>query len=220
MVQIWERCKPLRLISPVNIDHAMFIWKSIPDLSFSKNLSRYQNSEMLSSLNVIALSNLCMYIIRSLQVWHRLESLFFCKIDFTLLLIQRIIRMCDVQYWKSNNICNIWKIKEKLKILMTCDDLSFINTRQKTLKPSEKVFQFPGWMRKNFMPGNCSWRASAETWDASCFIEKHIFSELNRCIFQISLQYIKLVIPKILFILVLCNFNFYFKLRDPPPPKR
>ena len=126
--------------------------------------------------------------------------------------------MCDVQYWKSNNICNIWKIKEKLKILMTCDDLSFINTRQKTLKPSEKVFQFPGWMRKNFMPGNCSWRASAETWDASCFIEKHIFSELNRCIFQISLKYIKLVIPKILFILVLCNFNFYFKLRDPPSP--
>ena len=39
---------------------------------------------------------------------------------------------------------------------MTCDDFSFINTRQKTLKPSEKVFQFPGWMRKNFMPGNCS----------------------------------------------------------------
>ena len=42
-------------------------------------------------------------------------------------------------------------------------------------------------------------------------IEKDIFSELNRCIFQISLKYIKLVIPKILFILVLCNFSFYFK---------
>ena len=39
-------------------------------------------------------------------------------------------------------------------------------------------------------------------------IEKDILSELNRCIFQISLKYIKLVIPKILFILVLCSFNF------------
>ena len=29
-------------------------------------------------------------------------------------------------------------------------------------------------------------------------IEKDILSELNRCIFQISLKYIKLVIPKIL----------------------
>ena len=48
-------------------------------------------------------------------------------------------------------------------------------------------------------------------------IEKDIFSELTRCIFQISLQYITLVILKILFTLVLCSFNFYFKLHDPPP---
>ena len=47
-------------------------------------------------------------------------------------------------------------------------------------------------------------------------IEKDILSELNRCIFQISLKYIKLVIPKILFILVLCSFNFYFKISDLP----
>ena len=50
-------------------------------------------------------------------------------------------------------------------------------------------------------------------------IEKDILSELNRCIFQISLKYIKLVIPKILFILVLCSFNFYFKITWPPPQK-
>ena len=58
-------------------------------------------------------------------------------------------------------------------------------------------------------------------------IEKNIFSELNRCIFQISvkyidlisLKYIDLVIPKILFILVLCNFNFYFKTTWLPPTK-
>ena len=43
-------------------------------------------------------------------------------------------------------------------------------------------------------------------------IEKDILSELNRCIFQISLKYIKLVIPKILFVLVLCSFNVYFKI--------
>ena len=47
-------------------------------------------------------------------------------------------------------------------------------------------------------------------------IEKNILSELNRCIFQIPLKYIKLVIPKILFILVLCSFNFYFKISDLP----
>ena len=57
MVQIWKRCKPLQLFSPVNTGHAMFIWKSNSVLSFSKKLSRYQNSEILLSLNVIALSN-------------------------------------------------------------------------------------------------------------------------------------------------------------------
>ena len=39
---------------------------------------------------------------------------------------------------------------------MTCNDLSFINTTQKTLKPSKKMFQFPRWMRKNFIPVNFS----------------------------------------------------------------
>ena len=51
--------------------------------------------------------------------------------------------------------------------------------------------------------------------------EKYILSELNRCIFQISLKYIKLVIlsSKILFILVLCSFNFYLKIMWPTPNK-
>ena len=43
-------------------------------------------------------------------------------------------------------------------------------------------------------------------------------TELSWCIFQISLKYIELVIPKILFILVLCRFNFYFKIMLTPPP--
>ena len=50
-------------------------------------------------------------------------------------------------------------------------------------------------------------------------IEKYILSEFNKCIFQISLKYSKLVIPKILFILVLCNFSFYFKIMWLPPTK-
>ena len=123
-----------------------------------------------------------------------------------------------------------------------CDDLSFINTTQKTFKPSEKMFQCLGWMRKNFISGNFSWSIAVETWDASCFkkgvLEKQqsvpntcdilllkniFFSELNRCIFQISLKYIKLFIPEILFIMVLFSFSFYFKITwslPPHPPKK
>ena len=115
MVQIWQRCKPLQLISPVNIDQAMFIWKSKPVLFFSKKLSR-------------------------------------CK------LLQK----------RSTGKTTEWS----------------------------KHLQHIAF-------------------------QKYIFSELNRCIFQTSLKYIKLVIPKILFILKLCNFNFYFKISWPsPPPKK
>ena len=57
----------------------------------------------------------------------------------------------------------------KLFYLFMCDDLLFINTTQKTLKPSKKMFQFPGWKRKNFIPRNFSSKISAETLDASCF---------------------------------------------------
>ena len=44
---------------------------------------------------------------------------------------------------------------------------------------------------------------------------KKIFFQNLTCFFQISLKYIKLVIPEILFVLVLCNFDFYFKTRWP-----
>ena len=46
-------------------------------------------------------------------------------------------------------------------------------------------------------------------------IEKNILSELNRCI--LPLKYIKLDIQKILYILLLCSFNFYFKIMWPSP---
>ena len=122
MIQIWERCKPFQLISPVNTDHAMFIWKSKPDLSFSEKLSRYQNSEILFEFK-------CYCIIKFIYVYPFTPSLtwigiFFLQNCFCIkLLIIMFIRMCAVQYWKSNNICNTWKIKEKLTILMTCDVL-------------------------------------------------------------------------------------------------
>ena len=101
------------------------------------------------------------------------------------------------------------------------------------------MFQCLGWMRKNFIHWNFSWSIAAETWDASCLKKgllekpqsvqntctilplKKIFYQnltVNRWIFQIPLKYIKLVIPKILFMLVLCSFNFYFKITWPPTP--
>ena len=127
-----------------------------------------------------------------------------------------------------------------------CDDLSFINTTQKTLKPSKKNVSMPRMDEKKLHTrefqlkgsgGNmrCKLlqkRFTGKTTECSkhlrhIAIEKDILSELNRCIFQISLKYIKLVIPKILFIywyyavLILTS-----KLHDPPnnitphPPKK
>ena len=111
-----------------------------------------------------------------------------------------------------------------------CDDLSFINTTQKTLKPSKKNVPIPRTDDKKLhtqefqlkgICGNMRYkllqkRSTGKTTECSkhlqhIAIEKDTFSELNRYIFQISLKYIKLVIPKILFTLVLCSFNFYFK---------
>ena len=122
-------------------------------------------------------------------------------------------------------------------LFFMCDDLSFINTTQKTLKPSKKNVSIPRMDEKklhtlefqlNGIGGKmrCKLlqkRSTGKTTECSkhlrhIAIEKDIFSELNRCIFQISLKYIKLVIPKILFILVLCRFGFYFKVTWPPPP--
>ena len=113
-----------------------------------------------------------------------------------------------------------------------CDNLSFINTTQKTFKPYEKNVSMPRMDEKklhtwefqlkhssrNMRCKLLQKRFTGKTTECSkhlCHlaIEKNILSELNRCIFQIPLKYIKLVIPKILFILVLCSFNFYFKIK-------
>ena len=61
-------------------------------------------------------------------------SFFFLQNCFNIkLLIIMFIRMCDVQYLK----------KKKLKMLITWDDLSFINTTQKFLKPFKKNGSIP-----------------------------------------------------------------------------
>ena len=68
IIQIWERCKPVQLINPINTNLEMFIWRAALVLSFSKKSLRYQNSEILWCLNVINYQIcICMYI-RSLQV--------------------------------------------------------------------------------------------------------------------------------------------------------
>ena len=110
-----------------------------------------------------------------------------------------------------------------------CEDFCFTNTTQKTLKTSKKIFQFIRWMRKlhnqefllKGIDGNmrCKLlqkRSTGKTTERSKHlrhfaIEKYIFSELNRCIFQISLKYITLVFSKI---------TLYTKIKifDPLPP--
>ena len=69
-----------------------------------------------------------------------------------------------IDFWRSwNNTLKKHVFTIILFYFFMCDGLSFINTMQKTLKIfQKKLFQFPAWMRKNFIPGNFSWRISAE----------------------------------------------------------
>ena len=118
-----------------------------------------------------------------------------------------------------------------------CDDLSFINSTQKTFKSSEKNVSMPRMDKKKLHTWpfqlkhssrnmRCKFlqkRFAGKTTERSkhlrhISIEKNILSELNECIFQIPLNYIKLFIPNILFMLILCSSNFYFKITWPSPP--
>ena len=118
-----------------------------------------------------------------------------------------------------------------------CDGLSFINTTQKT---SEKNVSMPRMDEKKLHTWEFQLKRSSRNMRCELLqkmftgkttecskhlrhtaIEKNILSEPNRCISQIPLKYIKLVIVKILCILVLCSFNFYVKITWPlPPPKQ
>ena len=155
------------------------------------------------------------------------------------------IRLSNGEYFKDFKIFDltwIWWISLEwpfslLLCVMTC--LFFIiNTMQKTLKPSKKCFNAQdgwgktscsgisaeGYWQKHEMQvisKKVYWKSNRvfQTFVPYCHW-KRFLSELNRCIFQISVEYIKLVIPKILIILVLCSLIFTLKLRDLPPPNK
>ena len=124
-------------------------------------------------------------------------------------------------------------IKKHILIIMLfyffrCNDLPFINALQKTFQKNvsthkmdeKKLHTWEFQLNRSSRNMRCKLlqkRFTGKTTECSkhlhhIAIEIYILPELNRCIFQISLKYIKLVIPKILFILVLCSFNFYFKI--------
>ena len=149
-----------------------------------------------------------------------------------------LIKCCH--NWFLKKLKNILK-KDVLTIMIfyffMCDDLSFISTTQKTFKPSQKDVSIPRMNEKNLHTWEfqlkrssrnmrCKFlhkRFTGKTTECSkhlCHIaiEQNILSELNRCIFQIPLKHVKLVISKMLFILVLRSFNFYFKITWPPTP--
>ena len=98
-----------------------------------------------------------------------------------------------------------------------CNDLSFINTTQKTLKTSKKIVSIPRrdekklhtWefqlkgISRNMRCKLLQKRSTEKTTECSKHL-RHIATEKD--IFS------KLVISKILLILVLCSFNIYFKI--------
>ena len=149
-----------------------------------KKLSRYQNSKIFLSLNFIALSNLYMYI-RSLQVWHGLKSFFLLQNCFYIkLLIIMFIRICDLQYWKINNICNTWKIKKKLKNLMTCDDCLSLTLHKKLSNLPENV-SLPRIDKKKLHTQGFQLKGISRNMRCK-LLQKKVYWK-NRCIFQIFL---------------------------------
>ena len=129
------------------------------------------------------------------------------------------------QSYFSNSLCamtclSLTLCKKTLK-RSTQKNVSIPRMDEKKLHTQE--FQLKG-ISRNMRCKLLQKRSTGKTTECSkhlqhIAIEKDIFSELNnRCIFQISLKYIKLAIPKILFILILSSFNFYFKITWPAPP--
>ena len=122
--------------------------------------------------------------------------------------------------------------------VMTC--LSLINTTQNIFF-SEKNVSMPRMDEKNLHTWEFQLKHSSRNMGCKLLqerftgkttecskhlrhiaIEKIFYQNLtvNKWIFQIPLKYIKLVIPKVLFMLVLCSFNFYFKITWSPTPAR
>ena len=108
-----------------------------------------------------------------------------------------------------------------------------LTLRKKTLKPSKNHVSMPRMDEKKLharefqlkgrggnMRCKLLWKRffgkEQNVLNTSAILPLKKISQLNRCIFQISLKYFKLVIPKIHFILVLCSFNFYLKITWTP----
>ena len=68
---------------------------------------------------------------------------------------------------------------------------------KKLLKSSKRIVSIPNMDEKKL-----------DTWE----FQLEGINRIQNLADALSLKYIKLVIPKILFILVLCSFNFYFKV--------
>ena len=69
MVQIWESCEPLQLISPVNTDYAIFIWRGKPNLSFFKKYQDtiFQNCFHITLLIIMFIGMFDIYAILRMQ---------------------------------------------------------------------------------------------------------------------------------------------------------
>ena len=115
-----------------------------------------------------------------------------------------------------------------------CDDLSFFNTTQKTLKLSKNNVSMPrmdekklharefqlkgsgGNMRGKLLQKRFFGKEQSVLNTCAILPLKDILSQLNRCIFQISLKYIKLVIQKYSLCWYYAVLIFTLKLHEPP----
>ena len=102
-------------------------------------------------------------------------------------------------------------------------------------KTMQKNVLIPRMDEKKLHTWEFQLKGISKTWDASCFkkgllerqqcpkhlwhitIEKDIFSELNRCIFQISVKYIKLLFQKYSLYWSYAILIFTLKLNVAPP---
>ena len=83
---------------------------------FHLSSKSYQNTEIQFCSNIIVL-----LICTCMPGQHRFSknwNLFQNKLHISKLLTIIFIRMFDMQYWNSIDVCNTWKIEEKLKILV------------------------------------------------------------------------------------------------------
>ena len=180
MIQIWERCKPLQLTSPVKNDHALFIWKSEPGLSFSKKLSSYQDTKIAKYFWVY-------YIIKFVYAYQVTPSLtwieiffFFLQIAFTLnCWLLSLLGCVTYNIERATTFAILVKYTKNFKPLKK--NVSIPRTDEKKLHTRE--FQQKG-IDGNMKCKLLQKRTARKTTECSKYlrhiaIKKDIFSELN-----------------------------------------